>query len=131
MRPRVSLVLLVDHDASLRRALERTLRHAGFDVESFASGEALLAGYAVARGACLVVDVDLPGVNGIELKMALDRSGQDLPTVFMTASGREGLGAQLAALAPVAVLDKPFSNEQLLDALACACPEPRPTNDRH
>lgn len=113
-------VLLVDHDSSLRRALLRTLQHAGFEVQDFASAEALLESGA-SSAACMVLDVDLPGASGIELKKALVRAGRDLPTVFITASGREGLAAQLAALSPVTVLHKPFGNEALIEALRRAC----------
>lgn len=119
-RPSLSRVLLVDSDASLRRALARALRLAGFDVEPFASVEALLAFGSVEQAACLVLDVDMPGVGGIEFKRALIASGRDRPTVFMTASGHEGLNAQLALLDPVAVLHKPFNKEDLLDALGRA-----------
>jgi FixJ family two-component response regulator len=110
-------VLLVDDDSSLRRALTRTLQHAGFDVRAYASAEALLAAGPVEPDACLVLDLDLPGASGIELKKALDLAGHALPTIFITASGREGLARQLAPLSPVAVLHKPFGNDALLAAL--------------
>lgn len=113
-------VLLVDNDASLRRALVRTMQRAGFEVESFASVQALLASGAAERQACLVLDIDMPGVGGIEFKQALVDSGRDRPTVFITASEREGLEVQLARFAPVAVLHKPFSTEDLLEALGRA-----------
>ena len=114
-------MLLVDNDASLRRALARTMQHAGFEVEAFASVEALLQAGAVERDACLVLDIDMPGAGGMALSQALVDSGRDRPTVFITASEREGLDAQLAALSPVAVLRKPFNTKDLLDALGRAC----------
>ena len=117
-------VLLVDDNPSLRRALTRTLQHAGFEVQAHASAEALLASGPVPPDACLVLDLDLPGAGGIELKQALDRSGCERPTVFITASGRAGLDRQLADLSPVAVLHKPFSNDDLLKALARVCTQP-------
>ena len=110
-------VLLVDNDASLRRALERTVRRAGFDVECFASIAALVASGAAKRGACLVLDIDLPGVGGIDLDQALTGCRQQLPTVFITASGCEGRSHMLASMAPVAVLDKPFDGQALLAVL--------------
>lgn len=116
-RPSPPRVLLVDSDTSLRRALARAMRLAGFEAEPFASVKALLASGAVEQATCLVLDVDMPGVGGIEFKQALIASGRDRPTIFMTASGREGLDAQLALLGPVAVLHKPFSKEDLLGAL--------------
>lgn len=125
-------VLLVDHDPSLRRALTRTLQHAGFEVQAHASAEALLAAGPVQPDACLVLDLDLPGADSVELKRALDRAGCKLPTVFITASGREGLHHQLTSLAPLAVLQKPFGNDDLLAALAGACPPPatKPPEER-
>lgn len=114
---RMPHVLLVDDDSSLRRALTRTLQHAGFEVQAYASAEALLAAGPVDPAASLVVDLDLPGASGIELKKALDQAGHALPTIFITASEREGLARQLAPLSPVAVLHKPFSNDDLLEAL--------------
>jgi len=119
-------VLLVDDDPSLRRALTRTLQHAGFEVQAYASAEALLAAGPVDPAACLVLDLDLPGGSGIELKKALDLAGCALPTIFITASEREGLARQLAPLSPVAMLHKPFSNDDLLQALGRACADPTP-----
>jgi FixJ family two-component response regulator len=113
-------VLLVDNDASLRRALVRTMERAGFLVEAFGSVEALLASGAAEQPVCLVLDIDMPGVGGIEFKQALVDSGRDRPTVFITASEREGLDAQLARFDPVAVLHKPFSKEALIQALGRA-----------
>lgn len=113
-------VLLIDNDASLRRALVRMMRLAGFEAESFESVEALLDSGSAKHEACLVLDVDMPGTGGIEFKQALVESGEDRPTIFITASEREGLDAQLARLHPVAVLRKPFTKEDLLEALDLA-----------
>lgn len=116
-------MLLVDDDDSLRRALARTIRMAGFEVEAFASAEALLARGVPARNACLVLDLDLPGIGGIELKRALVDADRDLPTIFITALDPAEVAEPLAALAPVAVLYKPFSKEDLLEAIGRACGE--------
>jgi FixJ family two-component response regulator len=123
-------VLLVDDDDSLRRALVRTLRLDGFDVTGYASVEALLAAGVPERGACLVLDVNMPGIGGIAFKRTLVEAGRDLPTVFITALQPEEVSGPLAALAPVAVLFKPFKNEDLLAAIgrAGACCGPTRTN---
>ena len=113
-------MLLVDDDHSLRRALVRTLRLAGFDVTGYASVEALLAAGVPERGACLVLDVDLPGIDGIAFKRTLVDAGRDLPTVFITALEPEDVTGSLAAFAPVAVLFKPFENEDLFAAIGRA-----------
>ena len=114
-------MLLVDDDDSLRRALARTIRLAGFEVEAFPSVEALLARGVPERDACLVLDLDLPGIGGIELKRTLVNSGRDLPTIFITALEPAEVSGPLAALAPVAVLYKPFNKEDLLEAIGRAC----------
>jgi FixJ family two-component response regulator len=113
-------VLLVDDDESLRRALARTIKMAGFEVEAFASVEALLARGVPERDACLVLDVDLPGISCIELKRTLIAARRDLPTVFITALPPAEVSEPLAALAPLAVLYKPFNKEDLLAAIGRA-----------
>lgn len=111
-------MLLVDDDASLRRALARAIRLAGFEVETFASAEALLARGIPGDRACLVLDIDLPGMKGTELRRTLVDSGRDLPTIFITALGSEAAAKALASLQPVTVLCKPFNKNELLDAIA-------------
>lgn len=114
-------MLVVDDDDSLRRALARSIRLAGFEVEAFRSVEALIAHGIPETDACLVLDVDLPGIGGSELKRSLARAGRDLPTIFITALEPHQVGASLAALAPVAVLYKPFDQRDLLEAIGRAC----------
>jgi FixJ family two-component response regulator len=113
-------VLLVDDDDSLRRALGRTIRLAGWEVRAYPSVEALLAAGVPERDACLVLDVHLPGIGGIEFKQTLMAAGRDLPTIFVTALEPAEVSAPLAALAPVAVLHKPFKNDDLLEAIGRA-----------
>ena len=110
-------MVLVDDDDSLRRALVRTIRLAGFKVHGYHSVEALLAAGVPESSACLVLDIDLPGASGIAFKRMLSDSGSDLPTIFITALAREEVSEPLAALAPVAVLYKPFRNEELIEAI--------------
>jgi FixJ family two-component response regulator len=117
-------VLIVDDDDSLRRALARTIRLAGFEVESFQSVAALLAHGVPESDACLVLDVDLPGIGGIEFRRALADAGRDLPTIFITALESAEVGEPLAALAPLAVLYKPFDKEDLLAAIGRAGASP-------
>jgi FixJ family two-component response regulator len=114
-------VLLVDDDDSLRRALARAIRLAGFEVDAYRSVEALLACGVPECDACLVLDADLPGIGGVEFKRTLAAAGRDLPTIFITALEPREVGEPLAALAPVAVLYKPFNKEDLLEAIGRAC----------
>jgi FixJ family two-component response regulator len=115
------IVLLVDDDESLRRALARAIRLAGFDVEAFASAESLLSRGVCDRDRCLVLDVDLPGIDGLECKRALGASGRDIPTVFVTALPPAEVSGPLAAFLPVAVLYKPFNKNDLIEAIEEAC----------
>jgi FixJ family two-component response regulator len=107
-------VLLVDNDSSMRRALTRTLQHAGFEVQAFVSAEELLAAGPVDPQACLVLDLDLPGASGIELKKVLDQAGCVRPTVFITP--------RLYVTTPKAMLSPPIS------AAAQTVNVPAPTN---
>ena len=113
-------MLVIDDDDSLRRALVRTLRLEGLDVAGYASVQALLAAGLPERDACLVLDVNMPGIDGIAFKRTLVEAGRDLPTIFITALEPEDVRAPLAALAPVAVLYKPFKNADLLEAIGRA-----------
>ena len=110
-------MLLVDDDASLRRALGRALRLAGFDVETFASAEALLARGVGERDRCLVLDIDLPVMGGIACKRRLDAIGRTVPTIFITALASADVRESLADVPSVAVLFKPFDKEELIDAV--------------
>jgi FixJ family two-component response regulator len=120
VRPRV---LIVDVDDSMRKALARTLRLAGFDVEVFRYAEAVLARGVVERDVCLVLDVDAPGIEGITLARSLRAIDWKIATIFITALGADDVAPPLARLSPLAVLCKPFSKEELLDAVGRACRE--------
>lgn len=114
-------IVLIDDDDSLRRALGRAIRLAGYDVQALRTAD----DYARLGGCrahdCLVLDVNLPGTGGIEFRRTLAAAGANPPTIFITALDREDTDATLAALAPVAVLHKPFTNDDLLGAIKQAC----------
>ena len=113
-------IVLVDDDDSLRRALARMLRLAGFDVQPFRSVEETVAAEPSWSKACLVLDVDLPGIDGIAYQRALAGAGLDPPTVFITALEPDDLKPRLRA--PDVVLHKPFRNVDLLIAIDRVCP---------
>jgi FixJ family two-component response regulator len=116
-------VALVDDDASLRRALSRAMRLAGFEVDAFDSAEALLAHGLPVSTACLVLDIDLPGMKGTELHRRLIDAGQRRPTIFITALGPEAASAALESLQPPTLLCKPFNKKDLFEAIARVCGE--------
>jgi FixJ family two-component response regulator len=110
-------VLVVDDDPSVMRALRRQLLALGFKVTVFDSAEAFLAAETPARDVCLLLDVYLPGMSGIELCKELAALGRRIPIILMTA--REDQVMQEAAREPgvIAVLYKPFEEDVLLNAV--------------
>ena len=115
-------ILVVDDDASVCRALARLLRSYGYAVETFASAADLLASGPPADALCLVTDVRMPGMGGVELCEQLHAAGRDLPTVFVTAHGTDGLRSLVLENAPI--LQKPVAAEQLLAAIASVTRSP-------
>ena len=108
-------ILVVDDDASVCRALARLLRSYGYEVDTFGSAAELLASGPPADALCLVTDVRMPGLGGVELCEQLHAAGRDLPCVFVTAHGTEGLRSLVLQGAPI--LQKPVAAEQLVAAI--------------
>ena len=117
MSTRRKLVTVVDDDPAMLKALERLLGAKGFDVEAFASAEAFLAGTAATKASCLVLDIHLGGMSGIELRHRLAASGSRLPVIFITALDDEATRKAAMEAGCVALLRKPFLSRLLLDAI--------------
>jgi FixJ family two-component response regulator len=115
----VPLISIVDDDESVREALRGLLRSVGFSVNAFASAEEFLASDQLRIVDCLVLDVRMPGMNGIELQRQLVASHRQIPVILITAYEDEGMRAQLTG-GVRAVLIKPFSEEALLNAIHSA-----------
>ncbi len=111
------LIAVVDDDPALLKAIERLLSAHGFEVELFASAEAFLASDAASRMACLVLDIHLGGMSGIELRRHLTAIGCRLPVVFITAVTDDATHREAIDAGCVACLRKPFSAQLLLDAI--------------
>ncbi len=109
-------VAVVDDDPAFRRALERLLRGAGYDVDTFSSAEDYLARAGGNRHRCLVLDVYLGGKSGLDLRADLAESGVHIPVVFITA--HEDVGVVARAAPGVPCLRKPFDEELLFEAIA-------------
>ena len=114
------LVSVVDDDESVREALPDLLREFGFAVEAFASAEAFLDSGAVSRTNCLVLDIRMPGMSGLDLQRELVQRRQAIPIVFITAHGDETLRPRLVAGGAIDCLLKPFSETALLTAVNTA-----------
>jgi FixJ family two-component response regulator len=114
------IVYVVDDDESVRRGLSRLLRSAGLSVETFPSAQAFLSRDLPDRPACLVLDVRMPGLSGLDLQAALKQAGRPMPIVFI--SGQSDVPASVRAMKEGALdfLQKPFDEDQLLSAIAGA-----------
>ena len=114
------IVILIDDDPSILRALRRLISAAGFDVRIFDRPSALLQDNLPTAGACLIVDVDLPEMNGVELCAALATSGCRLPVILMTAHTDEQTRALAVSAHPIALLIKPFGRNLLVNSIETA-----------
>jgi FixJ family two-component response regulator len=115
------LVSVVDDDVSVRRSLDRLIRSARLEVRAFASAEEFLNSDHPCKGDCLIFDVRLPGMSGIELHRHLLASKCEVPVIFITAHGSDDHAKSEAASDwTVAYFTKPFSGDELLDAVNMA-----------
>jgi FixJ family two-component response regulator len=114
------LIAIVDDDESVRDALTSLLHSVGWQAEAFASAEAFLQSGQVHTTACLLLDVRLPGMSGLELQRQLHSSQARLPIIFLTAHGTEAMRAQTLQAGAVAFFTKPFSDTALLEAIHTA-----------
>ena len=112
------LVSVVDDDVSVRRSLDRLLRSVSLEVRAFASAEEFLDSDPPGEADCLIFDVRLPGMSGVELHRQLLARRCQVPVIFITAHGSDERARSEAASAwTVAYLTKPFSGDELLDAV--------------
>jgi FixJ family two-component response regulator len=109
-------VVVVEDDAGMKKAIERLLRAAGFHPVSFASAEELLKTEAADSAICLVLDIHLPGLSGLELGRRLVKSGRAKPVIFITGQDEESLRDEAQRLG-CAYFRKPFEGKALLEAI--------------
>ncbi|MGO9604323.1 MAG: response regulator transcription factor [Candidatus Binataceae bacterium] len=114
------VVIIVDDDPSMLRALRRLISGAGFDVRIFDRPSALLKVDLPAAEACLVIDINLPEMSGVELCEKLAASGCSLPVILITAHTDEQTRALAVAAHPVALLIKPFARDLLMTSIGTA-----------
>jgi FixJ family two-component response regulator len=110
-------VYVVDDDISVRRGLERLLRSAGHRVVTFASAREFLDRRDIASPSCLVLDIRMPGQNGLDLHESLAADGRDMPVVFITGNGDIPMAVRAMKAGAVDFLAKPFDDKELLDAV--------------
>jgi FixJ family two-component response regulator len=110
-------IFVVDDDPSVRRGLERLLRSAGYRAETFASAREFLQRADPAAGACLVLDVRMPGQGGLELSEVLAAGNHPIPVIFITGHGDIPMAVRAIKAGAVDFLTKPFDDETLLEAV--------------
>ncbi len=118
-------VFVVDDYAPVRSAVSRLLRAAAFAVAAFASPEEFLAQYDPHTPGCLVLDLDMPAVNGLELQRILARKGSVLPIIFLTGHGDIPKSVQAMKRGAIDFLTKPVNDENLLAAVRAAIEKDR------
>lgn len=111
------VVIVVDDDAGMLKSVVRLLAHYGIDSRTFASAEALLESASVQTATCLLLDIHLGGISGIELQRRLAASGLKRPVIFMTANDDEATRNAAMNAGCIAYLQKPFAQRVLLDAI--------------
>ena len=115
-----SLVSVVDDDESVRESLPDLLREFGFAVRAFSSAEDFLASDCVKQTSCLILDIAMPGMTGLELQQELKIRRQKIPIVFISAQRDETVRARVLEQGAVDCLLKPFSDTALRDAVTAA-----------
>ncbi len=118
--PEVPLISIVDDDDSLRNSLDNLIRSVGFRAQGFSSAEAFLSSNQVHDTACLILDVRMPGMNGLELQRQMVAANGRIPIIFITSHVDNDARARALEAGAVDFLYKPFSEEELLHAIDAA-----------
>ncbi|GMR17040.1 MAG: response regulator transcription factor [Gammaproteobacteria bacterium] len=113
-----SIVYIVDDDQAIRHAMELLMRSVGRDFEIFHSGDAFLESYGNERAGCLVLDIRMPGLGGLELQDKLLQMGSTLPIIFITGHGDVPMAVEAMQKGAVDFIQKPFRDQELLDRIA-------------
>lgn len=116
-------VSVVDDDESVRKSLARLIRSAGISVNTYSSGQDLLDALETAPPKCLLLDVRMPGMGGLEIQRRLAETSLDLPIIFISAHEDEEVRAQAIEAGAIAFLFKPFDEQELMSAIQSALAE--------
>ena len=111
------MVHLVDDDASVRRSVGFMLKTSGHQVEAYESGIDLLKNCSLLGQGCILLDIRMPGMDGLEVQQALQEKGVGLPVIIMTGHGDVGLAVKAMKAGAVDFIEKPFEKEALLSSL--------------
>ena len=114
------MVAIIEDDESYRGAVQRLLKSAGISAQCFGCAEDFLSSGMQNETGCLIADIRMPGMSGLDLQAKLNSDHHPIPTVFMTAHGDEKMRLQAMRAGAVKFLTKPFDGETLLEAIRVA-----------
>ncbi len=114
------LIAIVDDDGFVREATRALVRSIGFDAVTFSSAEEFLLSDLVEEASCLIADVQMPGLSGLELQSRLAAEGNRTPIIFITAFPEERIRSQAMATGACGFLSKPFKEESLIGCIEAA-----------
>ncbi len=111
------MVYVIDDDESLRRAFHRLLRSVRYEVKTFSSAEDFLQSEKIEKNSCLIVDIRMPGLTGLDLQRELQAQGNQIPVIVISASDDAQVREQARKLGAVAFFRKPIDDQALIDAI--------------
>ena len=130
-QPELPLIAIVDDDPSVREGLSSLIRSAGLRVATFATAQEFLALPGTEAPSCLVLDLQLPGLSGLDLQKRMAEVGLEIPIVFLTGHGNIPASVQAMKAGAVEFLTKPFDDRELLRAIHEAVERDRRTRQQH
>lgn len=119
------MISIVEDDAFAREAIEELIQSLGFRATTFASAEQFLQSGCLDEVACLITDLQMPGMNGLDLQNRLREDGYDVPIVFISAFAEERVRTRALKAGAFAFLRKPFQEQTLIDCINSALAEPQ------
>jgi FixJ family two-component response regulator len=128
--PEVPVISVVDDDASVRTATARLLRSMGFSVRVFASAQEFLSSPRLREASCVIADVQMPGMSGLELQDRLIAEDHGIPIIFITAFPHDQLHERAMKAGAICFLSKPFDEPQLLQCVERALAKRRGASRR-
>ena len=128
---RIPLISIVDDDAALRNSLDDLVQSIGFRTQGFASAEAFVSSNQARDTACLILDVRMPGMSGLDLQRQMVATNWRIPIIFVTSHANDDARARALKAGAVAFLYKPFREEELLNAIDAALKRSRDQKVNH
>ena len=126
----ISTVFIIDDDAGMRQAVQDLVESVGLRAESFSTGEEFLRKQRISDPSCLVLDVRLPQMSGLDFQRKLAEAGMHIPIIFITAHGDIPMSVRALKSGAVEFLTKPFRDQDLLDAIQQALQRDRATREQ-